>query len=100
MGHWREGRERVPGGALLTADETRAAIVSALATAPDEHLARVLRLLSLGTPEELQAELSARRDIEAFGKRHPLTPTTSDAWALGLVLAMWRALGACPWRRR
>lgn len=80
--------------APLSPADTRAAIVSALATLPDEHLPRVLRLLSLGTPEELQAELAARRDIEALGSRHQLTPTPSDVWAKGLVLGMWRALGA------
>ena len=84
----------------MTPAETRAAIVSALATVPDDHLPRVLRLLALGTPEELQAELAARRDIEVYGKSHSLTPTSTDAWARGLVLSMWRALGALGRRTR
>ena len=80
----------------MTPAETRAAIVAALAAVPDEHLARVLRLLALGTPDELQAELAGMRDIEVYGKRHELTATTRAVWAKGQVLAAWQALGACP----
>jgi hypothetical protein len=76
----------------MTAAENRAAILSALATVPDDHLPRVLYLLSLGTPEELQAEMAARRDIEVFGKRNPYTAQPRDVWVKVLVLGAWQAI--------
>jgi hypothetical protein len=78
--------------AAQTPAELRAAIVSALSTVPDDHLPRLLFLISLGTPEDLLAELAARRDIEVFGEHHQLTATPRDVWCKGLVLGAWQAI--------
>lgn len=76
----------------MTRGEALAAIISALATVPDEHLPLLLRLIALGSRAELRAELRARVDIETLGTRHALTPTPRDTWIKVLVLGAWDAL--------
>lgn len=83
-------REDVLAAALVAIHTPLVAAVIALPTGAQ---AKLLRLLMLGTEEELAARLGAARDVEKSGERHALTATTQAEWLEATALGMWRELG-------
>ena len=98
-------REDVLAAALVTVskklDERRQALaldggpelLAAVRALPAADARALAALLALGTPDELAAKLSAQRDYEKPGARHPLTSTTAAQWLDRTALDLWRLLG-------
>jgi hypothetical protein len=77
---------------MSTVTDARAAAHLAIDALDDADVAKVARLLALGSEATIRERLRAEPDLERPGQQHPLTPTSAAAWVDGLALQLWMAI--------